>query len=115
MASKSSDSSVLGPQTEVRGNISGQGGLRVDGKVQGNVSVDGALEISAGASITGDVSGASLKLDGSLLGDIDSQGPVSIGPRAEYRGVLKGERIAVAPGARVSAQIDTQFDLNLDI
>lgn len=115
MAGINSDKSVLGSLTEITGNVSGQGSLRVDGKVTGNVAVSGPLEVSAGASIQGDVSGESLDLDGTVVGDVECSGPVSIGSQAEYKGVLKAERVSLAPGAKVSARLDTQFDLSLDI
>lgn len=117
MASKrvGNSSSVISAVTEITGNISGEGSLRVEGKVKGAVSISGDLAIAEGATITGAVRAAELLLDGELDGDVESDGPVVIGARASYRGNLRGERVSVQPGASVSATLDTPFDLKLDI
>lgn len=116
MASKRvSSSSVISAVTEITGNISGEGSLRVEGKVKGAVSISGDLAIAEGASVTGAVRTSLLVLEGALDGDVDSDGPVTVGARASYRGNLRGERVSVQPGAAVSATLDTPFDLKLDI
>jgi cytoskeletal protein CcmA (bactofilin family) len=116
MASKRSDStSVISAVTEITGNISGDGTLRVEGKVKGAVSISGGLSVAEGAVVTGDVRTSELHLEGTLEGDVESDGPVVLGARSSYRGTLRGERVSVQPGAAVFATLDTPFDLNLDI
>ncbi len=116
MASKRTDSSsVISAVTEITGNISGEGSLRVEGNVKGAVTISGDLAIVEGASVTGDVRTSQLRLDGALDGDVDSDGPIVVGARASYRGNLRGERVSVQPGASVFATLDTPFDLKLDI
>jgi len=115
MASTKSSSSVVSATTEITGNISGQGDLRIDGRVNGNISISGELLIAEDANVNGDISGTQVALEGQLTGSVDAAGPVHIGPRATYRGSIRGERLSIAPGASVAADLDTPFDLNLDI
>lgn len=116
MASKrSGSSSVISAVTEITGNISGEGSLRVEGKVKGAVNISGDLAIAEGASVTGEVRTSELWLEGALDGDVDSEGPIVVGARASYRGHLRGARVSVQPGAAVFATLDTPFDLKLDI
>ena len=115
MASTKTMSSVVSAATEITGNISGQGDLRVDGKVDGNISVSGDVLIADEARVRGGISGAQVLVDGDLSGDVEATGSVHVGPRAIYRGSLRGERVSIAPGASVAADLDTPFELQLDI
>ena len=109
-----SSTSVIGSVTEITGNVSGNGGLRVEGTVNGSVSVSGPLHVLSGASISGSVEAESLELGGALGGDIRVRGPVSIAADADYSGKIEAERVTIAEGSKVNAQLDTPFDLNLD-
>lgn len=115
MLVKRNEGSVVGAATEITGNVSGSGALRVDGRIHGNLSVAGAVEVSAGAEIRGALQADSLVLNGTLEGDVDASGAVSIGPRAQYKGALRGSRVAIAAGAEVHAELQTDFDLRLSI
>lgn len=109
-----SNNSVIGSVTEITGNVSGNGGLRVDGKIDGSVSVGGPLVISPGGAVSGGVEAESVELSGKLGGDIQARGPVSITADADYSGKIEAERVTIAEGSKVNAQLDTPFDLNFD-
>ncbi len=106
---------MIGSVTEITGNVSGSGALLVEGRINGGVSVDGPLEVTADAEIKGNVSAETLTLNGTLSGDVTTQGPIALGARARYQGVLRGERVSIAPGAEISADIVTEFDLDLSV
>jgi cytoskeletal protein CcmA (bactofilin family) len=113
MARLSSETSVLGSQSQISGKVSGQGGLRIEGRVSGDISVAGPVEIVSGAGVEGDVSGASLELAGSLSGDARCHGPINVRSGADVRGDLKGSSVSIEPGARVDVRLDTEFKLDI--
>jgi cytoskeletal protein CcmA (bactofilin family) len=114
-SSKSNDTSVIGQVTEITGNVSGRGALRIEGKVSGSVSVTGALEIAQDAGVVGDVSAESLALGGTLTGDVDVRGPVSVGAQAAFQGTLRAGRVSLASGASFQGRIENDFELELSI
>lgn len=113
MTRPASDTSILGPSTRVTGRVSGKGALRVEGHVHGDINVTGDAEVSAGASVEGNVTALSLQVSGSLLGDAVVEGPVSIRSSATVRGELRGAEISIEPGSRVSVRLETPFELDL--
>ncbi len=115
MAIKNTEVSVIGAVTEITGNVTGSGSLRIEGRLQGNADVTGDIEVARDAQVQGDVIGRSLVLEGSLNGNATAADLISIGPAANYQGSLRAERISITPGARVSAQFDADFDLKLSI
>jgi len=113
MMRHSSEGSVLGPSTRVTGRISGEGALRVEGRVKGDISVSGAAEIAEGGNIEGNVHAESLEIGGSLLGDVVTRGPIAVRASAVVRGDLRGSEISIEPGSRISVRLDTQVELDL--
>jgi cytoskeletal protein CcmA (bactofilin family) len=113
MSRLSSDVSVLGPATRVTGRVSGDGALRVEGKVRGDIQITGDAEITATGNVEGNVTATSLDVSGTLLGDVVSSGPVAIREGAVVRGALRGSEISIEPGSRVSVQLVNDFDLDL--
>lgn len=109
----SSDVSVLGPATRVTGRVSGDGSLRVEGKVRGDIQISGDAEISPAGNVEGHVTAASLDISGTLLGDVVASGPVVIREGAVVRGDLRGSEISIEPGSRVSVRLVNDFDLDL--
>lgn len=113
MAKIGSDTSVLGASTQVSGRVSGEGGLRIEGKLSGDVAVSGPVEITAGAVVEGDVAASALDIAGKLDGDGVCRGSIIVRSGASVRGDLKGSSVAIEPGSRVDVRLDTQFDLDL--
>lgn len=110
---RASEQSTLGAGSTVNGNISGEGDLDVQGRIAGNVNVQGAVSIASGGVIDGDVNAASVSIAGVLTGDADCGGEIAVLRSAQVRGVLKGSRVSIEPGAKVSVRLDTEFDLDV--
>ncbi len=108
------ESSVVGAATTVNGRVSGEGGLRVEGRLNGDVSISGPLEIVSGAAVEGDVSAQSLEIAGRLAGDATASGAILVRAGADVRGDLKGKSVAIEPGSRVDVRLDTEFTLDIE-
>lgn len=112
MARSSHEISVVGAGTRVTGRVSGSGALRIEGAVKGDVNVNGDTEIAEGGSLEGNLQGESLDIGGSLLGDARARSAIAIRAGAEVRGQLHGAEISIEAGARVSVQLETDFELD---
>jgi len=62
--------STIGSNTYVKGNIQGDGGLRIDGKVEGNVVLTGNLIITEGAQVKAEIKASNISVAGSVEGNI---------------------------------------------
>jgi cytoskeletal protein CcmA (bactofilin family) len=110
-ATSSGEASVLGRGARVRGRISGEGDLRVEGEVEGDVTVSGDLVIEHGGSVVGDVGAASLVILGALKGDVDARGPVAVRAGASVEGDLSGSEVSLEEGAAFRGRIAADFEL----
>lgn len=101
------DTSLVSASTIIRGNISGQGSLRIEGKVRGDVSVSGDVILGAQAQVAGSIQGAVVTVDGAVEGDITATVALSIGSQARVVGDLTAPNIGLEEGAMVRGRIET--------
>lgn len=95
----------------VKGDITSEGCLEVQGNVAGNISIEGRLEVTG--EVTGNSSAEEVFADGAkIVGDIKCNGAVKVGPSTVVRGNITATAAVVA-GA-VKGDIDVQGPVILD-
>jgi cytoskeletal protein CcmA (bactofilin family) len=101
-----SETSILGPSTQVIGQVGGSGGLQLEGRVRGNVAVSGHAQVAAAGTLEGNLDAESVELAGTLRGEVTARGAIAIGDRARVRGTLRCARVSMQPGAQVAVRIE---------
>lgn len=102
---------VIGRSTRVRGRVSGDGDLRVEGAVEGDISLSGDLTITDGARAASNVEARAVTVAGELEGDVRAQGVVHIEVGARVRGDIQGELVAIDEGAEFNGRLIADFEL----
>ena len=98
---------IIGAQIEVRGEIQGEGELRVFGAVEGSVELSGVLVVEGGALVRADVIATQVIIAGIVIGDVQSESTIVLKPSARVVGALNAPRIEIADGAQVRGGIQT--------
>ena len=110
--SGASRDATIGSGTRIRGKISGDGNLIVEGQVEGEIAVRGNLTIAEGGSVTSDIADVqTVRIAGALEGDLSANGNVHLVAGARVRGDLKGAQIAIDEGAQFAGRLDCDFQL----
>ena len=102
---------VIGRAARVRGRITGDGDLRVEGSVDGDIVLRGDLVIADGARSTSNVEAQAVTVEGELEGDVRAAGLLRVGASARVRGDLRGDAIAIEEGAEIDGRLDADFEL----
>ena len=101
--------SMVGPNTEVVGNIQFTGALLVQGKIKGNVIAqdDGhsVIQLTEHGTIEGEVRGPYLVLDGIVVGDVFGSEHVELSSRARVAGNVYYNLMEMAVGAEVNGKL----------
>lgn len=65
---------LIGTNTELVGNITSKGIIRIDGKITGNVTIQGDVFVGENACIKGDLTASNIHTAGSIEGNIFTSG-----------------------------------------
>ena len=100
---------LVGSDTEIRGDVLFSGGLHVDGRIQGKVLAsqgeDATLSVSETGSIEGDISVPILSVNGQVSGNVFASDRMVLAPKARVTGNVYYNRLEVQPGAEVNGQM----------
>ncbi len=110
----------LGPNLHVKGEISGNEDLHIDGHVEGTVSLGGhRLTVGHGADIKAEVVAREVVVYGKVNGDLRARDRIEIRKDGSVVGDLTTARIMIEDGAYVKGQVEidrsnTQVGADLD-
>ncbi|GMR06387.1 MAG: hypothetical protein BMS9Abin25_0980 [Gammaproteobacteria bacterium] len=101
---------LIGPNTEVKGDVTFSGGLRVDGKLTGNVSAQDSsnkslLTVSEQGEVSGNVKVPHVIINGLINGNVTSSGKVLLQSKAKIVGDVYYSSIEMELGATVNGSM----------
>ena len=110
---------LIGQNTQIKGDISFSGGLRIDGTVTGNITAKGddksVLTISEQGKIEGEVRVPNLLINGSISGNVYASEHVELAPKAKVEGNLYYHLLEMAMGSEVNGQLIRMTEKNDNI
>jgi cytoskeletal protein CcmA (bactofilin family) len=96
---------LVGVTTEIKGDISFAGGLRIDGKIKGNITAraddNSTLVLSENSAVSGDVSVPHMIVNGKIKGNVRSVERLELQSKAEITGDVTYKVLEIAAGAQV--------------
>ncbi len=100
---------IIGPHSQVVGEIKFSGGLHVEGTIKGNVIAeeDGSslCQLSERGTIEGDMRAPFIDLNGVVVGDVYASHHAELSTKARISGNVYYHLIEVAKGAEVNGQL----------
>lgn len=108
---KGSSETVLGKNVRIRGRISGEGDLVVQGSLEGDVVLRGDFTLDEGADAQSTVTARDVTVAGTLEGGIQAEGDVTVTASGKFRGDVRAAQVAIEDGAVFAGRLDAEFDL----
>lgn len=102
---------MIGPGTTVRGNISGEENLTVEGRVEGSIRLDADLVIADGASLAADVDARKVDVSGKVEGAISAAEGLTLDSGAVVVGDITTQRLIIEEGARIKGRINMDVEI----
>jgi len=109
--------SLIGQNTEVRGDVLFSGGLHVDGHVKGNIIAeqgeDSLLTLSERCKVEGEVRVPNIVVNGTVIGDVHASGHIELASEARIDGNVYYALIEMAMGAEVNGNLVHEVDTSV--
>jgi cytoskeletal protein CcmA (bactofilin family) len=100
---------LVGARTELKGDLTFSGGLRIDGKLKGNVSAKGdgnsTLILSENALIIGNVTVPHIIINGTIKGTVRAAERIELQPKAEIVGDVYYKVMEMTSGAVINGNL----------
>jgi cytoskeletal protein CcmA (bactofilin family) len=98
---------MIGPTIEIKGTVSGDEDLVIEGKVEGSVEL-GSHQVTVGQSgkVNADIQAKVVNIDGEVSGDLTGAEKVVISKSGKVRGNIVAPRVTLEDGAIFKGSID---------
>lgn len=97
---------MIGKTIKIRGELSGDEDLVLDGQLEGKVELSKGLTLGRNANVQAEVQASSVAVSGKFQGSILSAGRVEIDDSATVVGNVTTPRISIADGAYFDGSIE---------
>ncbi len=94
-----SNTTILGPETRFKGELTLTGSARILGAFEGTIRSDAEVAIGAGANVSASVEATSILIEGTVQGNMIARERLQLGSRAVLNGDVIAGALAVAEGA----------------
>jgi cytoskeletal protein CcmA (bactofilin family) len=104
-------STVIGKSVVIRGELSGNEDLYIDGDVEGTVTLkESRLTIGPNARVKADVSVRDVVIFGHLTGNVQATGRVDLRPSALVKGDILAGRLSIEESAVLTGRVELKVN-----
>jgi cytoskeletal protein CcmA (bactofilin family) len=90
---------IINAGTSIKGDISSEGDLRIDGNITGNISVKSKLVLGASSKINGNVKATNCDVQGNVNGNLIIEDLLSVKSTAKIFGDITSQKLVIESGA----------------
>lgn len=95
----SSNGTVIGKDTTIKGEFQFDGPARILGTIEGTIASKGTLEIAEGGKCKANITADRLVIDGRVEGDVTARAGLQLTAKGNLRGDLVAASLSIAEGA----------------
>jgi len=100
-------STVIGRSVAIRGELSGQEDLYMDGDIEGSIKLtDSTLTIGPNASVVADISARDVIVMGSVAGNLNATGRVELRQTSSVLGDIFAARLSIEDNATLKGRVE---------
>lgn len=99
MAENQRQTTVIGSDTQIKGDMTFESSAQILGKFEGSITSNGDLQIANGASCLAQVKANRITVDGTIEGDVVGRERVKLNAGATVKGDIVAAKLAVEEGA----------------
>jgi cytoskeletal protein CcmA (bactofilin family) len=98
---------TIGPSIVIRGEVSGNEDLLIQGQVDGSVALDThSVTVGGGGRVKANITGRVITVEGNVEGDLTAEEQIVLRGSAKVQGDLKAPRVVLEDGASFRGLVD---------
>lgn len=97
--------SIIGDDTQVKGEIISKGSVRIGGEFEGKIQAHGDVLIGEGSTVTGSIAGARVTVSGDVNGNISANSGLEITKTGKVFGDIVSDKLIVDEGATYKGKV----------
>jgi cytoskeletal protein CcmA (bactofilin family) len=102
------EQAVIGPSTSIKGELSGEEDLMIQGRVEGKIDLrKNNVTVGRNGHIKGDIYGKIISIEGQVQGNLFGEEKVVIRESGVVHGNMRTPRFSLEDGAQFKGSIDT--------
>ena len=90
---------LIGSDVTIKGEMSFDGSMRIEGKVEGRIISKGRVSFGQGAQITAEVVVGQAKIEGTFKGNLTASERIELASTAHVMGDVRATKLVIAEGA----------------
>ncbi len=99
--------STIGPGLKIRGDITGNCHLVVEGEAHGKIHLtNGRVTVRASGRVNADIEAPEIEIDGNVQGNLHARDNVRMGPASHVQGSVLARRFRIEDGARFRGKVE---------
>jgi cytoskeletal protein CcmA (bactofilin family) len=102
--STSTSASLIGAGTTMKGDITSNGDLRIDGALEGNIHCSAKVVIGAGGVVHGDINGQQADIMGKVTGTIKVKDLLQLKGGSLLNGNIQAGKLQIEPAANFNGE-----------
>jgi cytoskeletal protein CcmA (bactofilin family) len=106
--SSSQGMSYLGKTMKIKGKISSDEFLTVEGHIEGNIDMSKTLTIGREGYVNGEINADMVRIDGKAEGNIIAARKLEIASSGTFAGTLKAEKLVIEEGATFKGKVNVE-------
>jgi cytoskeletal protein CcmA (bactofilin family) len=110
LSSSQASMSYLGKSMKIKGKISSDEYLTVEGQVEGNIDISKTLTIGKEGFVNGTINADIVKLDGKAEGNITAASKLEIASSGTFQGTIKSDKLVIEEGAVFQGKVNVEDD-----
>ena len=101
---------VIGQDVVIKGEITVEKGLRVDGTIEGAVTTKGKVHVGKTGSLSAEVNGGSVTIEGKVKGNVTATDRVTLESTGAVFGDLNATKLVIHEGATFVGKVNVGPD-----
>ena len=104
---KAGSINIIGIGTEITGDLSTKGDIRIDGKITGDVKSKAKVVIGSTGEVIGNINSESAEVSGFVTGNLNTSEILFLKATANVKGNVSSNKLVVENGANLSGHCQT--------